>query len=190
MCHISRRVYWVSFRRSFKRWISYRYHVVMTMLFVWRIGQTQWVFVLTATCIFKRQEIERLVQDMLKEGTIWPSTNPFSSLVGLVKQNDGYWHFCVDYRALNRGTVAEKTQYQWLTSFLMSYTKLQFLLNSTLSRIIIKFEWKPRMSLKPLFRLTRVTASFLWCRSVSQTHRPPSSPVWMRYLDHSYRNLF
>lgn len=56
----------------------------------------------------QKEEIEKLVDDMLQLGIIRPSTSPYSSPMLFVRKKDGGWRFCVDYRAINNITVLEK----------------------------------------------------------------------------------
>lgn len=56
---------------------------------------------------FQKEEISRMVAQMLDDGVIRPSTSPFSTPVLLVRENDGMWRFCVDYHALNNVTVRD-----------------------------------------------------------------------------------
>ncbi|KAH0781176.1 hypothetical protein KY290_000774 [Solanum tuberosum] len=56
----------------------------------------------------KKDIIEELVQQMLDQGIVQPSSSPFASPVVLVGKKDGSWRLCVDYSDLNMHTVKNK----------------------------------------------------------------------------------
>ena len=57
---------------------------------------------------YQKNEIGKIIEEMLGVGIIQPSTSPYLSLVILVKKKDVGWQFCVDYKALDKVTVPNK----------------------------------------------------------------------------------
>lgn len=57
---------------------------------------------------FQKQEIDRLVLELLDARLIGHSVSPYSSLILLGKKKDGSWRMCIDYRALNKITIKDR----------------------------------------------------------------------------------
>ena len=56
---------------------------------------------------FQRQAVDEILEEMLQQGIIEPSTSPWSSPLLLVKKKDGSMRCCIDYRQLNDITVKD-----------------------------------------------------------------------------------
>lgn len=55
-----------------------------------------------------RLRFKKIVEELLKNAFIQPSTSSYSSPVLLVKKKDGTWGLCIDYRKLNEGGYHQK----------------------------------------------------------------------------------
>ena len=56
----------------------------------------------------QKNEIEKMVQELLTARVIRPSTSPYSSLVVMVLKKEGSWRMCPDFCALNKLTIKDK----------------------------------------------------------------------------------
>jgi hypothetical protein len=56
----------------------------------------------------KKNEIEKMVQELLNAGVICPCTSPYSSLVVMVLKKEVSLRMCPNFRALNKLTIKDK----------------------------------------------------------------------------------
>lgn len=56
----------------------------------------------------QKDEIEKQIVEMLRQGIIQLSTSPYASPVLLVQKKDGTWRFCIDFRYLNALTLKNR----------------------------------------------------------------------------------
>jgi hypothetical protein len=56
----------------------------------------------------QKNEIEKMVQELLNAGIICPITSPYSSPVVMVLKKEFSWIMCPEFRALNKLTIKDK----------------------------------------------------------------------------------
>jgi len=56
----------------------------------------------------QKNEIEKMVRELLNASVICPSTSPYSSHVVMVLKKEGSWCMCHDFRALNKLIIKDK----------------------------------------------------------------------------------
>ena len=62
----------------------------------------------------EQDELEEQVKDLLAQGFIRPSCNPYGVPVLFVPKKDGRWRMCIDYRALNKQTIKDRYPLPWI----------------------------------------------------------------------------
>ena len=74
-----------------------------------------------------REQVEEIVDDLLRRRLITPSSSPWSSPIVLVRKKDGRLRFCIDFRLLNKHTVKDAYPMPDIDSLLLSLGGKKFL---------------------------------------------------------------
>jgi hypothetical protein len=74
----------------------------------------------------QKNEIEKMVQELLNAGVIHPNMSPYSSPVVMVLNKEGSWSMCPDFRALKKLTIKDKFPIPIINDLLDELSGAQF----------------------------------------------------------------
>nr|VZH98725.1 unnamed protein product [Spirometra erinaceieuropaei] len=100
-----------------------------------------------------REELDKMVENMLQQGIIQPSSSPWAAPVTLVKKKDNSLRLCVDYRRLNAVTVRDAFPLPRMDDLLASMAGKKFFSTLDLSSSYWQIEIHPEDRAKTAFSL-------------------------------------